>query len=162
MQDIVVNIIGTILGGLALTLILFFINEFVFAKPNITGIWETKLLITNSTFKPHIGLNIEFTFHLVQKGFEISGSGEKTQETKPDGLTKVYERRVRPIISIDGYLERRYLRKSKLYLNIVENGEIRQSRTTYIMCLNAKNNITGISKSTASDSAGIITMLRAL
>jgi len=158
MCELLINIIGTIIGGLLLTLFLFVLNEFVFPKKNLTGEWETKITIINTGYNPFKNLVIEYKMHLIQKGYELSGSGEKTKDIKPNGSETVFLRENRVNVEIDGYFERKYLGKSRIYLNIIENGRKRKTRTTYILTLKNKKNLNGTFISTAADSNGIVFM----
>jgi len=161
MCELLIDIIGTIVGGLFLTLILFLLNEFVFPKKNLTGEWKTTIKIENTTYIPFKNLIIEYKIHLIQKGYELSGSGEKIKDIKPDGSGTVFLREKRVNIEIDGYFERRFLGKSKVYLNINEYGRKRETRATYILTFNGKNNLKGTFISTAADAGGIVIMSNA-
>ena len=56
MIDILTNVIGTIIGGLILTFVLFYLNEYVFLKQNLTGEWETIISIEKTSFRKFINL----------------------------------------------------------------------------------------------------------
>lgn len=160
MCELLINILGTIIGGLILTFSLFLINEFIFPKKNLTGEWQTITQTKKTTYNPYIDLKIEYQIHLIQKGYELSGSGEKVKDIMPNGEETVFKREKRVNIDIDGYFERRYFRKSKVYLNITEEGRIRESRSTYVLTLKTKNTLLGNFISTAADSSGIVNMTR--
>ncbi|HRG17763.1 MAG TPA: hypothetical protein PLP39_01620 [Flavobacterium lutivivi] len=158
MCEIIVNVIGTIIGGLLLTLILFLLNEYAFPKINLTGEWKTIISIKKTTYNPFKDLKVEYAIHLIQKGYELSGSGEKIKDIKPDGSETVFIREKRVLVDIEGYFERKYFGKSKVYLNISEEGRKRETRATYILEFNHNNNLSGVFKSTAGDASGIISM----
>lgn len=158
MCELLVSVLGTIIGGVLLTLILFLINEYGFTKPNLTGEWKAITVIDNSAYNPYLKLEIEFKIHLIQKGYDLSGSGEKIQEFKPDKTKIVFEREKRVIIEIDGYFERQYFGRSKVYLSINEVGRKRETRTTYVLTVMDVNTLTGLFTSTAADSSGKIEM----
>jgi hypothetical protein len=158
MHEIIINILGTIIGGLLLTLILFLLNEYCFTKINLTGEWKTIIKIENSSYNLFKGLKIEYEIHLIQKGYELSGSGEKIKDIKTDGTETIFNREKRVINSIEGYYERKYFGKSKVYLNINEEGRLRETRATYILEVENENNLYGFFKSTAGDANGSITM----
>jgi hypothetical protein len=158
MCEIVVNVVGTIIGGLLLALILFLLNEYVFTKVNLTGEWKTITKILETPHTPFKDLKIEYKIHLIQKGYEISGSGEKVKEIFPDGRENVFLREKRILIDIDGFFERKYFGTSKVYLNINEEGRKRETRATYILELNHENSLKGVFISTAADASGEISM----
>lgn len=160
MCEILINVIGTIIGGLLLTVILFLINEHILQIHNLTGEWDVKSLTEKTLRNPYKNMTLYYKFHLLQKGQEIIGSGEKIKEVLSDGKTQEYDREKRVLSEINGYYKRNFFGKSKVYLNIVENGELRQSRTTYILTLKNKKEISGIFISTVADSSGSTKLIK--
>ena len=158
MWDLLVNILGTIIGGLIFTLILFLLNEYAFPKINLTGEWITTIKIEKTSYKPFDNLTVQYKVHLLQKGYELSVSGEKIKDIKPDGTETVFIREKRVVIDIDGYFERKYFSKSKIYLNINEEGRKRETRATYFLTFRDLNHLQGNFISTAADASGQIKM----
>lgn len=158
MIDLLVNVLGTIIGGLLFTLILFLLNEYVFPKNNLTGEWETRIKVTDTSYIPFQDLTVEYKIHLIQKGYELSGSGEKIKDIKADGNQTVFLRENRVNIDVDGFFERKYFGKSKVYLNIEEEGRKRDTRATYTLTLNKHDILEGTFISTAADAKGTIIM----
>lgn len=159
-NDLLNNILGTIIGGLVLTLILFGLNEFVFAKKNLTGEWITIMKIDKTSYASYENLSIEYKIHLLQKGNELIGTGEKIKDINQDGSETIFELEKRVIIEVNGYYQNRYLKKSKVYMNISEEGRRRESRSTYSLTLLNKDKLSGIFISTAANSQGGIEMSR--
>ena len=155
-NELWVNILGTIIGGLLLTFILFVLNEYVFKKANLSGEWTAIIKINKTSYQPYKDLEIEYKIHLIQKRYELSGSGEKIKDICSNGAETIFERKKRVVIDIDGYFERKYLAKSKIYLNISEKGRQRESRATYFLTFNGKKKLQGTFISTAADSCGSI------
>jgi len=87
-----------------------------FPKNNLTGEWKTTIVIEKTSYNPFKDLRkIEYKLHLIQKGYELSGSGESKRH-KPDGTETVFIRVENRVNSdVDGYFERCYLGKSKVY-----------------------------------------------
>ena len=85
---------------------------------------------------------------------KIADVFEKIKEELSDGKTQEYEREKRVLSEVNGHYERNFFGKSKVYLNIVENGQLRQSRTTYILTVKNKKSLAGTFTSTISDSSG--------
>lgn len=158
MPEVVIDILITIAEGLLLTLILFLLNEYVFSKRNLSGEWEIKLIIDESSYNPFKDLSIYYNVHLLQKGYELSGSGEKVKEINSQNEVTEYEREKRVTIDINGYYERKYLSRSIIYLNIIEKGRIRESRATYTLKIKNKKLLKGTFITTATDSQGKIKM----
>jgi len=160
MECLIFDIGKTVLGGLAFTLILFLIKEYLLPKKNITGEWKSVLKIENSNYNLYKNLQIEFKIHLLHKGSEIVGMGEKIKDIHPDGSETVFEPSKRVKIEISGYYEKKYLRRSKVYFNILEKGRQRESLSTYILTVRNKSLLKGTFSSTAADSSGRVTMFR--
>jgi hypothetical protein len=156
--ELSINIIGTIIGGLLFTLILFLLNEYIFRKNNLTGEWETAIEIDKTSYNPFKDLKIEYKLHLLQKEYELVGSGEKINETKPGGVKTTYLRKNRITNTVDGYYERKYLGKSTVYLNVNEKGRTRDTRATFVLTFKDKNNLEGTFISTAADASGKVKM----
>jgi hypothetical protein len=154
MCELLINVLGTIIGGLILTFLLFILNEFIFKKTNLSGDWTATINILSTTYKPYENLKIEYQFHLLQKGYEISGSGEKIKDIRQDGTETVFEREKRVVVNVAGYYERKYLGKSKLFLNITEEGRKRESRASHILIIRRNRQLKGTFSWTAADAKG--------
>lgn len=158
MIEVINEIIATIISGIILTLILFLINEYLLPKKNITGEWITEIAIKNSAYNPYKDLKINYKIYLLQKGNEIIGSGEKTSDILANGDKKEFTGEERVKIVLEGYYERNYLKKSKVFLKITEFGSKRESRAIYFLTVKNKNKLKGNFTSTAADSSGLILM----
>lgn len=159
-QEILINSVGTITGGIVLTLILFITNERIFSRKNISGVWIVEVITNSSTYNPFIAMSVFFEIHLLQQGAAIHGSGEKIKEISKEGVTLAYEAGSRITIEITGHYEKYYLKKSRLYLNIIEKGRIRESRSTYDLIIHSQNMMTGLFTSTAATSKGSVKINR--
>lgn len=155
------NVLGTIIGGLAFTLILFILNELVFPKINLTGEWTAVLKIKKTTYKPYENLAIEYKLHILQKGNELIGSGEKIKDINTDGSQTIFQPEKRVQIEINGYYRKKYFSKSKVYLNIFEEGRNRESRSTYILNVDEDKKLKGVFTSTAANSEGDVEIIKA-
>jgi hypothetical protein len=158
MCEILINILGTVIGGLFLTLILFILNDFVFPKRNLTGEWTSTIKINKTSYKPFEDLSIEYKIHIIQKEYYLTGSGEKIKDIHDDGTETVFVREKRVLIDVDGYYERKYLAKHKVYLNINEEGRKRETRATYFLVFCGPNELQGTFISTAGDASGTVIM----
>ena len=161
MDEIITNTISTILGGFFLTFLLFFFNEFVFTKKNLSGVWKVKMKIVESSFNPYKDLLIEYQIYLIQNGNNVIGTGEKIRETNKEKEITEYERNKRVTIKIDGSFDRKYLRKSLLNLIVVENGRQRESRASYNLKVKNSKRMVGSFKGTAADAIGNLTFEKA-
>lgn len=160
MEKFWINVFTGISSGLLLAFLLFLLKEYIFGRKNLTGRWNAKLLIEKTSYNLYKDLEIYYEFHLLQKGYELSGSGEKIKEIDGSGNTTKYERDKRVTIDIEGYYEHKYLRKSKIFLNIIENGRSRESRKTYSLELVNKQKLSGEFVWTAADSEGEVSLVK--
>lgn len=158
-SEFILTIVGTVGGGILLTFILFLLNEFVFTRRNITGVWIIKTEILESSFNPYLHLRNEYHLNLLQKGNELIGTGEKLKDISNKREIR-FAHSKRPTISIEGYYDRKYLGKSKLYLQVLEQGSSRETRAMYILKFEKVDRLEGTFSSTAADSRGIVEIER--
>jgi len=158
MNELLLNIVGTIVGGLLLTFLLFILNEYCFPKKNLTGEWDAMIKIEKTSHTAFENLKIIYKIHLLQKGYELSGSGEKIKDILPDGNETEFLREKRVVIVVDGYYERKFFSKSAVYLNLNEEGRKRETRATYFLSIKNEKKLKGTFISTAADASGKIEM----
>ncbi len=155
-RDLNINLMGSLLAGILLTLILFALNEYVF-KINLSGEWEVEEIIHETTHLPYKDFKIFYTFHMLQKGSEIIGTGEKIRQVENEKTTTVFETDKRTRVEFEGYIEKGYLTETKIYFLIHDFGRRRETSTTYELTFNEKS-LTGIFKSTAANAKGSVIM----
>ena len=155
-KNVFAGVVATIIGGILLTFLLFAFDEWVRPKPNITGEWVIETYTTQSNYLPFKYVKEEFKLDLLQKGNEILGSGEKVKETDLDGKVIVFnpERRVR--LDVAGYMERNYIKTTKVNFNIIEHGERAPSTNTFFLTVDNSDNLTGSFISTVSNTKGTV------
>lgn len=158
MCEFIINIASTILGGILLTLILFLLNEYVFRKKNFTGEWDVELTTHQTDYKKYQHMKLYYRVHLLQKGNELTGSGEKLKEILSDGKEMTYSEK--STVAINGYYERKYLGKSRIYLSLIEKGAKREYRTFYVLEISNNSKLIGKFSSTAANSKGEVTLIR--
>ncbi len=156
-KDLIVNLMGSLLAGILLTLILFALKEYVF-KINLSGEWEVVEVIEETTYLPYKGFKLFYTFHILQKGTELIGTGEKIKQIESEEITTVFEVTKRTRVEFEGYIEKGYLTKTKIYFLLHDFGRIRESSTTYTLTVNNKSFLNGIFKSTAANAKGPVIM----
>jgi hypothetical protein len=158
MRTFLNDTLASLTSSVIFTFLIFFLNEKVFKKANLTGEWDVKTKTKKTAYNPYRDIKLYYKFHLLQKGSEIVGSGEKIKEIKNDGSILSYDSSEIIPLEIIGHYERRFLGKSYIYLNIKEKGQKRESRATYNLKIINKNLIKGYFKTTAADSKGTIVM----
>jgi hypothetical protein len=153
-HDLNSNLIGSFFAGFLLTIILFALDEYIF-NINITGEWNVKEILVE-TSGPYIGYHLFYTFHLLQKGYEIVGCGEKIRQTESDGKLITFERNKRVRLEVEGYLKRGYLSRTKIYLLIYEHGRRRDTSSIITLSMKEASSFKGNFSSTAADAKGMI------
>lgn len=122
--------LGTLMGGLLLSVVFFVLKEYIFQRPQITGIWECRLITQRTRYLPYTGMSLWYRVTLVQNGHEIVGFGEKDRESAPGG-ERSYSGSDRCPVEILGSVEKNYLRPDRVYLSWVEQGAHRKSSSVF-------------------------------
>lgn len=153
------NFWGSIFAGIALTVFIFFLEEFIY-RVNLSGEWEVTEIISKTTWNPYKGFEVHFVYHLLQKGNEITGYGEKTWQNEGNGVVTEFKPENRVRVEIEGYIKKSYLRSTEINLLIYEYGRKRESSTTYLVKVISPTKVQGIYKSTAANASGPVELLK--
>ena len=160
MSELVTKILtdssSALLGASFFTFLLFALNEWIIPKKNVSGEWVVYETVEDSTRIDLKGYILKYKFHLLQKGYEIEGSGEKISETPPNEKEFFYDADKRVTVTFSGYMERKFLTKSKIYFHIVEIGRKREFRTSFVVEIKDSNILFGRLISTAANSKGVV------
>lgn len=148
------NVWANFLGGLSLVVFLFLWNEILRPKRNLTGEWDVTNTITSTEYGKYNNLKVVWRIHFLQNGNLITGSGEKIKDISADGTEFIYEPAKRDNVEIQGYVERNFLRKSRVFINVIQVGRARRSRATYLLKRKSSKNLSGTFITTAGKSRG--------
>lgn len=160
LENLLINTIGTILGGIFLSIIYFIFSEKLFPKKNLTGEWEAILKYTNTSYIPYKGIKVYYKIHILHRGNEIVGTGEKFKEESNNNVPYEFEFEKRVTLSLEGYFERKILTNSKIYINITEDGRKRETRSTFFLELKNEDHLLGKFISTAANTRGYAELKR--
>ena len=159
-NDLLINILGTIFGGGILAFFIVLIDEIVY-KINITGEWEISEIIETPGTNPYLGYKVFYTFHILQKGSEIVGYGEKTKEIQNEKGEYVFEREKRVRVEFTGYIEKGtgfikkgFVNGTQICFLIYEYGRKRETSSTYFLTVQNSSFLKGNYFSTAGDARG--------
>ena len=134
MSELVTKILtdssSALLGASFFTFLLFALNEWIIPKKNVSGEW-----VVYET---------------------VEGSAEKISETPPNEKEFFYDADKRVTVTFSGYMERKFLTKSKIYFHIVEIGRKREFRTSFVVEIKDSNILFGRLISTAANSKGVV------
>ncbi len=147
------DVIAALISGILLTFLFFFIKEKLFPIPNITGKWTLEIKIKKTNYKPYKDMILKYSIIIYNIEKNIKGSAEKIYE-KSTKEEKEYIGKKRTRAKIEGYIEKKYFGKDKIYLHIIEKGEERESTTFYELIYNSHIKLSGTFTSTIADQSG--------
>jgi hypothetical protein len=159
LTDLLISAGGTVIGGVLLAPLFFFVREFVVPLPALSGCWTFETETESTSYNPYKGMKLTYRVMVWQEGCVICGSAEKVAETA-QGVTRTYTGKYRPRADVRGYLTKRYLGKSSVVLHFKEQGEIRESSAVQTLQISNNNNLEGQYASTAADSSGRVKWAR--
>jgi hypothetical protein len=153
------NIIATIVGGISLTFLFFYAREKLFPIPDIIGKWHLEMVTVNTDYNPYSDMVLRYVIMIWREGNNIKGSAEKIYEHSSTGEREfVGKNRTRAIL--EGYMEKNYLGKDRVFLHSVENGHGRESTNFYDLIITSDSNMIGAFNSMVANQDGKVTCKR--
>lgn len=152
-NELILWIIGTILGGSFLSLIYFILYEFIYRIPDLSGKWEFEETTLKSSYNPYKNIKVKYLVILRNEGKNIFGSGERISEINQNENFS-YKHKNRINIQIQGHIQKKDFGNDKIIINYSEEGLIRKSSTYHKLELNSKNNLQGVFSKTAANASG--------
>lgn len=153
------DITATLLGGIGLTFLFFVAREKLFPVPGITGRWYMEMTTVNTAYNPYQDMTLRYVIMIWREGNALKGSAEKIYENSSTGEREfVGENRTRAIL--EGYIEKNYLGKDRVYLHSVENGHGRESTNFYDLLVNSESEMIGAFNSMVANQDGTATCQR--
>lgn len=147
------DIIATLIGGVGLTFLFFLAKEKLCPLPDITGRWYLEMTTINTTYNPYKGMILRYVIMFWREGNVLKGSAEKIYENSSTGEREyVGENRTRA--TIEGYIEKNYLGKDRIYLHSVENGHGRESTNFYDLLVKSDKEMAGAFNSMIANQDG--------
>ena len=153
------DIIATLVGGVVLTLLFFLAREKLFPIPNITGKWYLEIKTLNTSYNPYKDMVLRYVIMIWSEGNKIKGSAEKIYENSSTG-EREFTGKDRTRAIIEGYIEKKYLSKDKIYLHTVENGHGRESTNFYDLLCKSDLEMIGTFNSMVANQDGTATCKR--
>jgi len=152
-DELISDIMATVIGGSILALLFFWIREKFFPFPNIVGHWYFEMHTTTASYKPYEGRVLRYMAILWREGNRIQGTIEKIYETSSNG-EKEYIGKDRTRGVVEGCLEQNYFTKDRMFLHVVEDGPRRESINFYEIMIKSDHNMDGTFTSTIADQDG--------
>lgn len=153
--------LGTIVGGLFLTVLYFTFGQKILRPPRLSGVWVLESMISQTKYNPFRGMVLRYKVLLLQDGTKLHGTAEKVYE-KSD-KTRVFTGPGRSIATLNGTVQNAYIGRSSVVIHVVEKGEQRSS--SWIMearCqrFGRRMRLTGQFSGTAGDASGSVSLVR--
>jgi hypothetical protein len=153
------SIIATVIGGVILALLFFWARERLFPLPDIARRWYFEMRTINTSYEPYNGMVLRYVAMLWREGNRIHGTAEKIYENSSTGERDyVGKNRTRGVV--DGYLEKNYFSKDRLYLHVVEDGHGRKSTNFYDLIIISDKEMIGVFNSMVANQDGKVTWQR--
>ncbi|HVF58376.1 MAG TPA: hypothetical protein VNJ70_00970 [Thermoanaerobaculia bacterium] len=150
---------ATIVGGLFLALLFFWANEKVFRLPDVTGRSYFELTTLTSAYNPYSGMVLRYLALLWREEHRVRGTAEKIYERSSTG-ERSYIGRDRTRVIVEGYIEKRYFSRHKVFLHIIEDGHGRESSAFYELSVLRNGQLSGVFHSMVADQSGTVTWQR--
>lgn len=149
------DLIGTISGGIVLAALFFLFRERVFPLPNVSGRWYFEMRTLNTSYRPYENMVLRYMAMIWREGTRIEGTVEKIFENSSTGERDfVGTNRTRG--KVDGYIEKNYFGKDRVFLHVVEDGHGRESTHFYELIADANEAMTGSFSSMVANQAGSV------
>jgi hypothetical protein len=141
-DSIVSDIIASIIAGAILALLFFWMREKYFALPDIAGRWYFEMHTINTLYLPYKGMVLRYVAILYCEGNRVQGTVEKIYEDSSTGKREyIGNNRTRGIV--EGYLEKKYFSKDRIFLHVVEEGHGRESTNYHDVTIKTNENMDG-------------------
>jgi Transglycosylase len=155
------NAVGTVVGGLFLTVLYFALGQKLLRPPRLSGAWILESTTSETEFNPYKGMVLRYQVLLLQDGTKVHGTAEKTYERSDK--VRVFTGVSRTTAVLDGTIEKAYGSRSTVVLHVVEEGKRRPfSWMVEARCqsFGRRMHLVGRFSSTASDSSGAVVLQR--
>ena len=158
-ETVMINLVTTVLGGLILALIFFLIKERLRPLPEIVGRWYFEMHTETTSYQPYSDMKLTYEAMIWHEGNVVHGTVEKIYEISSTGERDyIGEKRTRG--KIQGYIEKNYLGKHRLFLHIVEAGKKRESTFFHQLEFAPNDCMVGTFTSTVAGQSGAVSWQR--
>ena len=150
------NFAGTVTGGMVLSILFFWLKEWLFSLPRITGIWEAELMTDKTAYNPYGGLKLWYRVTLIQNGAVFTGVGELDREHSAEKGFLLHEKSGRRPLEIQGRIEKRFTKPDLINILWAEQGSRQFSNvfTLNVSGSKTRGGLWGKYASTAAKSKG--------
>ena len=153
------DVVATLLGGVVLAALFFWLREKVVPLPKITGRWYFEMHTVHTAYNPYRGMILRYVAMLWREGSRVEGTVEKIHEISSTG-TRDYVGTDRTRGRVEGYIEKNYFSKDRLFLHIVEDGHGRESTNFFELVVDSEEAMKGKFSSMVANQDGTVTWQR--
>ena len=160
-KELLVNALGTVIGGVVLTVLYFALGEKLLRLPRLSGTWVLESVTSQTKYNPYRGMVLRYKVLLLQDGTTLHGTAEKVYE-KSDKVREFIGRN-RTSATLDGTIQKAYLGRSTIWFHVVEEGKQRPSSLVMqARCqhFGRRMHLTGQFSSTVADASGTVVLER--
>tara|TARA_R110001583_G_scaffold147070_1_gene299037 strand:- start:983 stop:1477 length:495 start_codon:yes stop_codon:yes gene_type:complete len=158
-ETLVTSTAATVLGGLLLALFVFLIREKLCPIPNINGRWYFQKKTLKTAYNPYRNMVLRYEVMLWREGTSVHGTTEKFYEDAKTG-TREYIGKNRTRGKVEGFIQKNYLGKDRVFLHISENGHGRESTNFHELESQSKTKMVGQFSSMVAKQSGKVTWQR--
>lgn len=155
-----IDVLSNGLAGIALTILFFFIRDWIRRNNNISGRWIITEKIIDSNYRPYIGMKLISTLNLLHYQDNISGTGEKVSETTLENGEFNYLSEKRTKYSVQGNFDWRLFGRNIYRLHVTNHGNKRITSALLTVKRINRNRLEGSFISEAAESIGTVTFER--
>jgi hypothetical protein len=148
-----VNVVGTVIGGLIMSLCFFVWSDYVVKEPNLNGRWYFTIIYEDVQLSKLKNLQVTYEVLLSQENLHIKGTGERIEEVQ-SGVKHQYIGEQRVPIDIEGTIDFNYFANDTLNIRYNEFGKQRRSASFHKLIRFDDTRMDGTFDSTISDSSG--------
>lgn len=147
------DLLATLAGGALLATLFFWSREKVFPLPKITGHWYFQMTTRQSAYRPYDDMILRYVAMLWREGYRVEGTVEKVYEISSTG-EREYVGKDRTRGTVEGYVEKNYFGKDRVFLHVVEDGHGRESTNFYELVAESSERLSGEFASMVADQKG--------
>ena len=155
LYDVLRSTTSSVLTAITISVLALAVSDYFLTPPRISGLWEFTVVYEDTSYNKFHNLKVTYQAALVQSEMKLQGSGDKYSEQFPDATTPIYyDQPDRIPITINGYIERKFLGQDKVFLYISEKGKKRDSSAFHELNQQGDGSMTGTFYTTIANTSG--------
>jgi hypothetical protein len=128
-----------------LAVLFFWFREKIVPLPKITGRWYFEMRTVRTSYNPYQNMILRYVSMLWREGNRVEGTVEKIYENSSTG-ERDYVGTNRTRGKVEGYIEKNYFGKDRLFLHVIEEGHGRESTNFYELIADSETVMNGESE----------------